>query len=239
MKKLYIILLIALLCACSSNDDKFSYKELDDVESYQLLANYLEQTKDGLYDLCISESEAVENGVSSSLYNKALSMVENINKCILNAQRNHYIIVNTNDSSIKKSVVVTRAMPKYSYTIDSPQSISVKMGYQGKIEIMAGSTQFVWGLYVSWGKDTSYFLHGTLYTQDSFELVGGPEWNFTMRKAVDSSASVYVTITQQDVMYNGLHYVEGEIFYITDPITGEQKMAVVVNGSIVIVNGNS
>lgn len=125
-------------------------------------------------------------------------------------------------------------MVSHYYTIEGPTDIQLHNNEPGKIRITAGSTQFLWGLYIRLGGST-YTLGGTLYNQGTIELDIPAKALITMNKSNDGANSIYVTIIHLGVYYQGLFYTEGQFVPVRGK-DGENLKAVVHDGSIVVKN---
>lgn len=227
MKNLGYFLLVLFVCACSSEMET-TISELSKDDANRYLVEYLSIADNGLYQLGISENEASKNGVSKADYREAVSQMESVNRLILEGQQNGDSILYATSDSLVMSFPRTRTVSLYNATVDGPTNAIFETSSNTTITIEAGSTQFVWGLYVD-----NKLLSGNLYQRNSMILVGGPSWNLSLRKAVDSAAPIFVSIYASGVMYQGLYYQEGDVFEVV--INGEKKKAIVKNGQIMVM----
>jgi hypothetical protein len=237
---LTFLLSLFVIVGCSSETDEQQVEALSTEDAYKFLAQYLETNDDGLYELKISAAEAEKNHVSAEDYAEALSQMISVNKFIQEQESKGIKRGSSVDKSNADSPLLTRAEGEIvaSFTIESSRDLYFSSGSYRHLLATAGSTQFAWGVTLSTNGQTEY-LHGTLYSTDSADFYGGPDWHVVATKAVDSSNSLYVTFTTAEgCMYYGVYYPEGaRIDFYTKP-DGTVVYGYVVNGTIVVMNND-
>lgn len=230
MKNLIYLLLVLFVCSCSSNVETI-IEDLSTDEANRYLVENLSIADNGLYQLNVSEDEALKQGVSKIDYQNALDQMQSINELIFEAQIRGDSIIYAESEYKDADSPKTRAEDMYC-TVDGPKTVYFETAIHGSIQISAGSTQFLWGLNIDSNGNT-YFISGNLYQRKMISVQGGPNWRVSFSKAVDSAAPIYVTIHLGGVMLNGVYYPNGSAFDVV--VDGEIKTAYVIDGQIIIM----
>lgn len=218
MKNFIYLLLVLFVCSCSSNVETI-IEDLSTDEANRYLVENLSIADNGLYQLNVSEDEALKQGVSKIDYQNALYQMQSINELVFEAQIRGDSIIYAESEYKDADSPKTRAENMH-LTVNGPTTASFKTALSGHIQITAESTQLLWGLYIE-SIGISYVLTGNKYQQGMVEVLGGPNWTVSFDKSGSTIAPIYVTIHLGGAMFNGVYYPNGSTIEIW--IDGEKK----------------